>query len=156
MLYKTSNGVYLEIHPDLIKSIHREMERIGSFETGGLLIGYYSEDNSTAVIDKIIFPPENHFYEPRNFELDPKYSNKIIDEEWKQGRRWIGDWHSHPNNPATPSKMDDNVMFGVANSEKANMPEAILLIVGGNNVTGYDLSLHLYRRDEKLVFNKIV
>lgn len=154
MLFK-ANGFYLEIHNSLIKGIQNEMRRVGAFETGGLIIGEYSTDNSTAIVEKIIYPPENHFYEPCNFELDPKYSNKIIDEEWKQGRRWLGNWHSHPNNSANPSRIDDNVMFDYANSEKANLPEAISLIIGGNDVMGFELSLYLYIKDERFVFNQI-
>ena len=49
----------LRISVESYRQIERECSRSGSLETGGILVGHYTNDNSTAVVTEVLPPPSD-------------------------------------------------------------------------------------------------
>jgi proteasome lid subunit RPN8/RPN11 len=144
------NKFFVEFTDLILNDIHLECIKSENKETGGILIGKYSEDRSNAIISNITGPPNDSKQGKNNFEIGVMGLNKILDDNWDLGYRCIGDWHFHPNFSPRPSRVDDIQMKKFANDKLLNCPEPILLIIGGNQDSGWDLSVHVYTKDSKI------
>lgn len=134
----------------ILKDMYCECIKSKNNETGGILIGKYSEDRSIAFIIEITGPPKNSKQKKYTFERGVDGLNEILDNRWDLGYRYIGDWHFHPNSSPIPSMIDDMQMKKFANDKLLNCPEPILLIIGGNNSNGWEFSLHVYTKKRRV------
>ena len=102
------------------------------YETGGILIGNYSPNLETANILQITPPPKNSTHKKYSFHRSSTELKKILDSAWDQGYYYLGEWHYHPNSPATPSNVDIKQMIDFSKNKNLKCPEPILVIIGGN------------------------
>ena len=121
----------LKIPKDELHSIYK-MCSDSSKETGGILIGYYSDDLSWANVTKATAPPAGSVHYAFSFIREGKPLARLLDRYWKKKQYYIGEWHFHPNASAEPSGTDRNTMCGLASTKSLHCPEPILLIIGGN------------------------
>ncbi|EKF86589.1 Mov34/MPN/PAD-1 family protein [Methanobacterium formicicum] len=138
----------------ILSNIHHECIQAKNKETGGILIGKYSEDRNTAIISKITGPPNGSKQGKCSFKRTPVNLNKILHDKWDLGYRYIGDWHFHPNSSSKPSTIDNIQMNKFANDKKLNCSEPILLIIGGNQNEGWKISLHVYTQRNRINLQK--
>lgn len=110
---------------------------VTSKETGGILIGYYSDDLSWANVTKATAPPAGSVHYAFSFIREGKPLARLLDRYWKKKQYYIGEWHFHPNASAEPSSTDRNTMCSLASTESLHCPEPVLLIVGGNSKKWY-------------------
>lgn len=136
VLFKNlDGGFYFEISKENLEKIKEAYDN-NTNETGGILIGKYSEDRTTALVNIVTIEentdktPECHFERPA---VDLKQYNDM-------GLRYIGDWHTHPGNCPEPSEMDKDQMLEFSKSNSLNCPEVILLIMGKNHTVS--VSVH--------------
>jgi integrative and conjugative element protein (TIGR02256 family) len=148
IFYSCWHNLQINIKQGIINEMEKECMRARDFETGGVLFGYY--DGCKAIITTITTPGKNQELEPSNFNRLP-LGPDIIDRKWEDGERYLGDWHSHPNNSPLPSETDDEQLTSFARDEKLNCPEPILIILGGNVKEGFELSVQVYKSNLKLV-----
>lgn len=118
-------------------------------EVGTSLVGHYSDDGFDAYVLDIA-----------PFSSDSKSSTNLLHRGVKdlrrffarlrqtyEGRRYyVGEWHSHPNASCVPSITDDMSQSAIAADAKANCPESILMIIGGNLLEAPDLRVFVYSR----------
>ena len=102
-------------------------------ETGGILIGNYSEDCSVAIIKEATSPPIDSKHKRSNFFRGTANLMKKLDDAWVEGDYYLGEWHYHPNALSAPSWTDLKQMRTLSMDKNLNCPEPILLIVGENN-----------------------
>lgn len=131
LIFTDSEGIYNVILP------YNEFEKIQKYcndakpcETGGILIGKYSEDCTIALIQDATFPPRDSRHKRACFFRGRDNLIEKLNEAWVQGCYYIGEWHYHPNSLPTPSLTDLYQMRILATDEKLNCPEPILLIIG--------------------------
>jgi integrative and conjugative element protein (TIGR02256 family) len=76
-------------------------------ETGGILLGH---DLDEAIAVTIAGDPgPNAARRPDGFLRDLAHARQLADEAYERdGSVWIGEWHTHPSSPATPSDIDMN------------------------------------------------
>ncbi|MDT8389183.1 MAG: Mov34/MPN/PAD-1 family protein [Lentisphaeria bacterium] len=102
-------------------------------ETGGLLAGYFSADNSEVVVTKIVTAGPNavhgiYSYVP-DYEADREAIGKIYDET--DGlESYLGDWHSHPIGGAYLSWRDRRALKNIARFEGNFVESPVMLIIG--------------------------
>ena len=101
-------------------------------ETGGILIGKYSENCSVAIIKEATSPPSDSKHKLAKFFRGTNNLMKKLDDAWNQDCYYLGEWHYHPNSSPIPSSTDQNQMRTLSEDKKLNCPEPILLIVGEN------------------------
>jgi integrative and conjugative element protein (TIGR02256 family) len=140
----------VEFDEEILDNIHQECIKAKNNETGGILIGKYSEDRNNCIISSINGPPKGSKQGRCTFKRSAVDLNKILHDKWDLGFRYVGDWHFHPNSSPKPSIVDDMQMKKFANSKKLNCHEPILLIIGGNQDKGWELSAHVYTKDRKI------
>lgn len=71
-------------------------------------------------------------------------SQEEIKEQYKNGLHFIGNWHTHPENKPSPSKVDIETMKECFLTAKQELLKGfILIIIGRNNFPdGLHLSVH--------------
>jgi integrative and conjugative element protein (TIGR02256 family) len=100
-------------------------------ETGGILIGHYTEDLRIAVVIEARPRASDSKAGPTWFIRGRKGLTQVLRESWQSGEYYLGEWHSHPNGLASPSATDDSQLLNIARAPAYKCPEPILVVAGG-------------------------
>lgn len=143
----TQQLVYLREQPLEVFSRYIQ-EGVDSKEAGGILLGHVRGEHL-----EIIEATEPSFWDKRFrflFERMPYFHHKLAMKRWKESSglvRYIGEWHTHPQNYPTPSSIDLREWQILAADRRDGRP-LLALIVGCNELhveymyaTGSDASL---------------
>lgn len=99
-------------------------------EFGGIFVGYKSSQFQAIIIEDVLLPDE-YKNGKTTFVRQPKSLNKRLEllyEKTNGKTEYIGEFHSHPNAPALPSKVDFNAMHKIAKASKVTTDNPILMI----------------------------
>lgn len=114
--------------------ISEESSRSFPFETGGVLMGYWAEDNT--VITNVIGPGPDAVHRPFSFLPDHEWQLEEISRIYFSSKRihtYLGDWHSHPTGGLYLSWRDRRTLNKIANSPDARVSTPLMLVAAGNN-----------------------
>ncbi len=118
-------------------------------EVGTPIIGHYSRDGGVAYITSIApIPPDSkggRFSFVRGVVGLREYFAQLA-RRFRGSRYRVGEWHSHPYAGPRPSGTDDRNQTELANDERECLPEAILIILGGDASTSPALAVFIYSR----------
>ncbi|MDC1767490.1 MULTISPECIES: DUF6602 domain-containing protein [Bacteroides] len=151
--YLASNDLYIEIQTSVFNQIKLQAEGEYPNENGGMLAGRYSADMHTVYIEKIVVPVEK-LTGRTMFMRNTKGLEKVWEQLAKDGLRYVGEWHSHPNGSPQYSGTDLAAMIDV--EKEVTIENPLLLIVG---VRGGGLSAHTfycYKNNKLLEYKKMV
>jgi integrative and conjugative element protein (TIGR02256 family) len=74
-------------------------------ETGGILLGH--DQGEAITVTRAGDPGPQADRRPDGFLRDLAHSRRLADEAYDEdGSVWVGEWHTHPAGPATPSRID--------------------------------------------------
>lgn len=130
---RTADGVYaVVIEADPMSEIDRLCSTAGEVETGGILIGCYSEDRSTALVSEVTSSPPDSRKHATSFVRGVVGLREILRQRWraKERKHYIGEWHFHPATTVVPSSDDFDQMKTIAQDRAYSCKEPILLILG--------------------------
>ncbi|WP_418821842.1 DUF6602 domain-containing protein [Parabacteroides johnsonii] len=151
--YLASNDLYIEIQAFVFNQIQLQAESEYPNENGGMLAGRYSADRHTVYIEKVVVPMEK-----RTGRATFMRSTKGMEKVWKQlakdGLRYVGEWHSHPNGSTQYSSTDLAAMVDI--EKEVTIENPLLLIVG---VRSDGLSAHTfycYKNNKLLEYKKMI
>jgi integrative and conjugative element protein (TIGR02256 family) len=149
LIYVSDNREYaVEIDSNLLNDIFIECKKSSDYETGGILIGNYSDDMRNAVIRSISKAPIDSRSGKASFKRGVKGLINLLDKKWNEsGEYYLGEWHFHPNNSSQPSGTDIRQMKELCKNKRLKCPEPILLIIGGNSIVGWNISLHIFKNN---------
>lgn len=143
-LYNQQKEVNLNIPDILFDKLSTVAIQNYPNESGGFLVGYYSEDLTALNITDLILPNE-HTSSKYSFKRSIKGINKIFESLFSSKKHYyIGEWHSHPDGSSIFSKTDLNAMEEIANSETVTITNPILLIVSINKTELKDFTFYIY------------
>jgi integrative and conjugative element protein (TIGR02256 family) len=112
-----------------------EAKRYYPLETGGTIMGYWSDDR-TAVVTASIDAGPTAIRTRHNFEPDQEWQLKEIAKTYyASGRRetYLGDWHTHPDaSTGRPSFTDRRVLRRIINTPTARTLNPIMVIFHGD------------------------
>ena len=148
MKYKDEeNGLYVVIDAQVMRQI--EGQAIGEFpnENGGMLVGRYSDDRKTVTIERMIAPTGKNSTRT-SFERKVDGMKGMWEELEKEGLRYVGEWHSHPNGSSAYSHTDFEAMEDI---EKEVTIENPLLLIVGVRKDGIDNHSVYYYKDGRLI-----
>ena len=131
--WRTECGGYVvQFTIDSWNQIERECSGAGQIETGGILVGYYTDDESTAIVTDALPPPDDSGRGPTWFNRGVAGLRKLLVSRWRRTRRtyYIGEWHYHPASHITPSDDDLAQMRGISKDARYQCREPIMLIIG--------------------------
>ena len=151
--YLASNDLYIEIQASVFNQIQLQAESEYPNENGGMLAGRYSTDRHTVYIEKIVVPVDK-----LTGRTMFTRSTRGLGEVWKRlakdGLRYVGEWHSHPNGSTQYSGTDLTAMIDI--EKEVTIENPLLLIVG---VRGGGLSTHTfycYKNNKLFEYKKMV
>jgi len=123
---------YLRITIDSWRQMERESDRSGAIETGGILIGYYTIDNSTVVITEALPPTKDSARGRSWFHRGIAGLSGLLMKRWENRTRtyYIGEWHYHPASIVEPSSEDLAQMYSINVDPRYSCREPVMLILG--------------------------
>lgn len=104
----------------------------GRTETGGVLIGRYTEWLDRVVVLEATGPPSDSRFWPSAFWRGLRGLRRLLAKRWKSGLHYVGEWHFHPFVSAQPSRMDVAQMRAFAEDNHYQCPRPILVVIGGD------------------------
>lgn len=124
-------------------------------ETGGILIGQYSNELKLAHITIVTGAPRDSKMGKRWFHRGTSKLQRILDEAWdEQGDYYLGEWHYHPDGAPEPSFYDIKEMKKISNNKNYNCPEPILIIAGHVSFSDLDIGVHVFYQDKYISLQK--
>lgn len=139
------------INSEAIITIENEISEHSFSETGGILLGYYL--NNDAIITHAFVARGKSIKLQSLFKKDLSHSIKLQDKYYKKyGTHYVGEWHKHPNNNTQYSFLDK---ISILISSIKNKRKMSFIIVGNdfnkNNdyISIYSLDKHDFIKDFK-------
>lgn len=135
----------------VLNEIHRFCKSSYPNETGGILVGFYTEQYNSAIISKLIPAPQDSKSGPTWFERGIKGVKRKLDQLWyKKNEYYIGEWHYHPDSSSNLSNQDVKQMSDISSNDNYKCPEPILLIVGGRQKS-WEYSTYVFPKNKKFI-----
>jgi len=159
-MIKSASGLFLQskdqdfgisLSGKVSNQLLSQCERAGVLETGGILLGRYSDDHALAVVTRVTGPPPDSVHGRVNFHRGLEGLQRLLDRLWRRKEYYLGEWHFHPHSSPEASKTDTEQMLAFAKDEGLRCPETILLIIGGNPTGHWDFSGTVVTRSGKRV-----
>ena len=132
MLINYETNMRINLPKDHLNKMLHICNKSNPYETGGIIIGRYSDDNLTANITEISTPTDDSVKQKFAFKRGIMGLQKKLNMLWEKNYYYLGEWHYHPNSSPIPSKADFKQMLSLSQDKKLNCPEPILIIVGGS------------------------
>ena len=123
----------------------------GARETGGILIGSHQVSTGAAVITEATLGPQDSEAGPTTFRRGVKGLRALLQQRWRHGDHYLGEWHFHPGGSAQPSFCDNRAMARIARSTRYVCREPILVVIGGRPQDHWDISVSVFPANEKSV-----
>lgn len=142
----TADAIYsVEIHRAVLDALDQCCRDAGSVETGGVLIGRYSDDSSIALVTEATAQPDDSEQGRFFFVRGKRGLRSLFDQRWKAQPRtfYVGEWHYHPANHVEPSDQDFDQMASIGHARNYHCKEPLLLILGASGHDG-DRSLRAW------------
>ena len=137
--YKFENITILFDESKLLNYIDDHI-RNSDKETGGVLCGYYTEDKVSAVITDFLEPTKDSILGRASFVRGISGLKEMLDEKWKEGKYYLGDWHLHPYSSPSASGQDVSQLIQNSRDGSLKCPEPIMVIIGGKT----NMAINLY------------
>ena len=121
------------------ESILKEVMRVKNIETGGILIGFETDERDIVVL-RATGPGPKAVMTDNLFEKDIEYCQQQLEDASKEfGIRglYVGEWHFHPSGSNHPSPLDIRSMHEIARQENYATDQPAMIIVGQDqNLSG--------------------
>ena len=139
-LYATEDSShFVEVADTALSAILTMCQSAQSVETGGILIGSYSDEQTTASVREALGPPDGSRSNRTSFERGTKGLAGALRERWPVGQHYVGEWHFHPAGTGGPSSQDIRQMTEISLDPAYDCSMPILIIVAGR---GGHMSAH--------------
>jgi integrative and conjugative element protein (TIGR02256 family) len=131
--FRSKDGRFaLSLASDHVRDLLLHCAQAGARETGGVLLGHYTDAFHCAVVTLVCGPEDDSRAGATWFERGTKRLRTLFHEYWHHGKGYyLGEWHFHPANAPTPSGTDLQSMRRIGKDPAAQCRQPVLLIVGG-------------------------
>lgn len=124
----SKNKVIFEIEQNAYEQIYQALKEFGSYEIGGMLIGYKKGYNHFCISNATVADDAEGFG-VFSFIREPFKSIKVLMQLFNQRKHnYIGEWHSHPQFRLVPSRTDVETMKGILTDTEYGVNFVLLLI----------------------------
>lgn len=154
MIYRnTDTELELVIKDELVRRIARHGRDKYPYEFGGLLLGRYSNNNKMVVIEQTVLPKKyesSRYY----FERGSEGLKEVLELYYtaKPSLIYVGEWHTHPDSPASPSAMDLKSMRELASDPNVLINNPVLMILEMRK-RQFNSEWYLFNNDRLLHYN---
>ena len=130
---RTLDGMYgLLIEEQVLRDLDRMCRDAGTFETGGVLVGRYSEDLAVAIVREATPPPLDSQRGTSWFNRGVAGLRDKLRRRWgsKERSYYLGEWHYHPSIHVEPSATDIGQMFTIQDDKNYYCTEPVMVLFG--------------------------
>ena len=122
----------LQVDVAVLRELDRLCEAAGRSETGGILIGRYSDDCNVAIVLEATPPPIDSQRGRSWFVRGVSGLRELLGRKWRARERahYLGEWHFHPVGHIQPSSDDFSQMSKIARTSEYDCKEPLLIILG--------------------------
>lgn len=151
LMFQTEDEKYgMKICKKFVNRILAYCQNASPNETGGIMVGYYSDDLRWAIVTDITGPTVDSIFKRNFFYRGIKGLQKFLNSKWKKKKQYyLGEWHFHPFSLPIPSQIDNMQMRSFANNRFLNCPEPILMILGGNPAGEWKIKSYVFIKNTK-------
>ena len=113
---------------NVIDMFQSEIDKYGTIETGGVMLGYVT--NETIYVEKVSNGGSKAVHEYLYFRADNNFIEMFIDMEIANSGgklRYLGEWHTHPEIIPNPSDLD---LYSLAEIAESTGDFCLLVILG--------------------------
>lgn len=143
------NRFQLLLPKSIYQEIINECGRAKTYETGGILVGHYSQNMKNAIVTHATNPTEDSKHGKSIFLRGRKGLMSILNSYWIEKKEYyIGEWHYHPRFSPNPSHTDIKQMKQLSSNLKLKCPEPILLIIGQDNESDWLINVSVIVENE--------
>jgi [CysO sulfur-carrier protein]-S-L-cysteine hydrolase len=130
-LLNIDTGLKLTVDDQLLEFIYRTGLEKYPKEFGGFLFGYYENDfktlNITDTILPIVFTSTRNSFERQTLGIEREFE---VFYNQTPSKYYVGEWHTHPDGSATPSRRDLIAIKSILTYPKVVIKSPVFLIVG--------------------------
>lgn len=146
LMFQTEDEKYgMKICKKFINHILNHCQNASPNETGGIMVGYYSDDLRWAIITDITGPPNDSILKRFFLYRGTNGLQKLLNSKWKYKKHYyLGEWHFHPFSLPIPSQIDNMQMRSFANDRFLHCPEPILMILGGYPAGEWEITSYIF------------
>ena len=119
-------------------------------ETGGILIGTYTDDHHCAEVTIATIAPPDSGRAHSAFFRGFQGLTEILKELWKRREYYLGEWHFHPFASPNPSHTDQAQMRIFSETPSYHCPEPVMLIVGGDPNKKWKVKVFVFPKGEMI------
>jgi len=104
-------------------------------EAGGALMGYWNDKGTEVLVTQVVGPGPEAVHERTSFVPDYSFQEREIERIYIESGRthtYLGDWHSHPNGPASLSGTDTRTMRNIAEYAAARATSPVMILFSGS------------------------
>lgn len=130
---RTEDGSFaVELQSSVLGALDRYCRDAGSVETGGILVGRYSDDLTLAIVREATPPPTDSKRGRSWFIRGVSGLTEMLSKRWRARERtfYLGEWHFHPATHVEPSNDDFAQMIEISRAREYVCKEPLLLILG--------------------------
>lgn len=117
-------------------------------ETGGLLVGRYSNWGDRVVVTQIVGPPRDSRHLRFLFIRGVSGLTRRLRGLWRTGAYYLGEWHFHPFSSPDPSETDRRQILAFARDEQLRCPHPVMVVLGGDPSGEWSLAVAAVIGDE--------
>ncbi|WP_394388468.1 Mov34/MPN/PAD-1 family protein [Shewanella woodyi] len=126
------DGLSMYFSEKAISQLHQYKQTGNRNEAGGFLFG---EIRSGVVTIQSVSKPSRADKRSRfGFSWDKREANKTIQENFKNGLHYLGDWHTHPCGKPEPSSDDTQAIRSTFLDSEHQLNYFIMLILGTTGI----------------------
>ena len=142
--WSTDRKFGLRIRDTEVQKFMGHCKQAGDRETGGILVGFYTETHDCAIVTDLCGPPSDSRSGKTWFRRGVHGLQGWLQQLWTDKRFYLGEWHFHPHSRAVPSKVDCDQLEEIARSGQYNCPEPVLLLIGGGPPQRWEMAAYVF------------
>ncbi|MFH0871608.1 MAG: Mov34/MPN/PAD-1 family protein [bacterium] len=153
-VFTSSDGLYQVVLPTkVVVSFSQYCTRAHPKETGGIIIGHYTQDGLVATITKATPPPRDSKAGSNWFIRGTSGLRSFLEKWWERPDRryYLGEWHYHPALVVEPSVEDIKQMIQISEDRKYSCPEPIMLIMGSIQQKKRSVRAYVFPRRDQMI-----
>lgn len=150
ILVSEDGRISIRLAQELVEKMRDICLQSYPYETGGILVGFYTHDHKCAMITDMSDAPPDSKRGRTWFHRGTQGLQEWLNDLWaRDGRYYLGEWHFHPKMRTVPSGDDIRTMKRIAQSASYNCPKPILVIIETAFESGYALQAHVFAREAR-------
>ena len=136
-------SVAVDIADRALESMHGAARRADRRETGGILIGRYTQFGDRVCLVEATDPPTDSRSFPVAFVRGVVGLTRRLRLAWASGLYYVGEWHYHPYASPEPSRRDVAQVLAFSRDTRYKCPNPTLVVLGGNPNQAPTASVHV-------------